>query len=242
MTQTTNLSLPFILAAQSQKHVTHNEALRALDAIVQLSVRSRTLAAPPAVPVEGHRYLVPAGAETAWAGDVGSVAAFQDGAWSVLRPQEGWLCWVADEALLVVWRDGAWIAASSAGGTASAAWTSVSTWSPGSVYAVGPPASVVAYAGETYVCITAHTAGATFDGTKFIKVAAKGADGATGPAGPAGASGPQGPAGAIGATVACSPNPSPVIGFESGYFQPPGWRRGHGTEGTIDRRDHRGSA
>ena len=44
------------------------------------------------------------------------------------------------------------------------------------------------------------------------------------------------------ADVACSPNPSPVIGFESGYFQPPGWRRGHGTEGTIDRRDHRGPA
>ena len=35
---TTHLLLPYILAAQAQKHVTHNEALRLLDAMVQLSV------------------------------------------------------------------------------------------------------------------------------------------------------------------------------------------------------------
>ena len=35
---TTNLLLPYILAAQAQKHVTHNEALRLLDGLVQLSV------------------------------------------------------------------------------------------------------------------------------------------------------------------------------------------------------------
>ena len=32
------LSLPYIQPAQAQKHVTHNEALRILDAITQLSV------------------------------------------------------------------------------------------------------------------------------------------------------------------------------------------------------------
>ena len=31
---TTHLLLPYILAAQAQKHVTHNEALRLLDAMV----------------------------------------------------------------------------------------------------------------------------------------------------------------------------------------------------------------
>ena len=35
---TTHLLLPYILAAQAQKHVTHNEALRILDGLVQLSV------------------------------------------------------------------------------------------------------------------------------------------------------------------------------------------------------------
>jgi Protein of unknown function (DUF2793) len=47
MDATSNLHLPFIVAAQAQKHVTHNEALRALDAVVQLAVLDRDLAAPP---------------------------------------------------------------------------------------------------------------------------------------------------------------------------------------------------
>jgi len=38
---TTHLLLPHILASQAQKHVTHNEALRLLDAMVQLSVLDR---------------------------------------------------------------------------------------------------------------------------------------------------------------------------------------------------------
>ena len=35
MNETANLSLPYILASQAQKHVTHNEAIRALDCLVQ---------------------------------------------------------------------------------------------------------------------------------------------------------------------------------------------------------------
>ena len=44
---TTHLLLPYILAAQAQKHITHNEALRILDGLVQLSVLDRDLTAPP---------------------------------------------------------------------------------------------------------------------------------------------------------------------------------------------------
>ena len=51
MNETANLSLPYILASQAQKHVTHNEAIRALDCLVQLSVESRVLTGPPASPV-----------------------------------------------------------------------------------------------------------------------------------------------------------------------------------------------
>ena len=53
---TTHLLLPYILAAQAQKHVTHNEALRLLDAIVQLSVLDRDLTVPHASPADGDRY------------------------------------------------------------------------------------------------------------------------------------------------------------------------------------------
>ena len=58
--ETSNLLLPYILAAQAQKHVTHNEALRKLDALVQISVVDRDLAAPPASPAEGARYIIAA--------------------------------------------------------------------------------------------------------------------------------------------------------------------------------------
>jgi hypothetical protein len=52
---TIHLLLPYILAAQAQKHVTHNEALRILDGLVQLSVLDRDLTAPPAGPADGDR-------------------------------------------------------------------------------------------------------------------------------------------------------------------------------------------
>ena len=56
---TTHLLLPYILAAQAQKHVTHNEALRILDGLVQLSVIDRTRTAPPISPADGDRTSSP---------------------------------------------------------------------------------------------------------------------------------------------------------------------------------------
>lgn len=55
MDQTTHLGLPYIQAAQAQKHVTHNEALQLLRAVVQLSVLDRAHGAQPAAPTEGAR-------------------------------------------------------------------------------------------------------------------------------------------------------------------------------------------
>ena len=65
---TTHLLLPYILAAQAQKHFTHNEAIRLLDAVVQLSVLDRDLTAPPAIPADGDRYIVAPAATCLWAG------------------------------------------------------------------------------------------------------------------------------------------------------------------------------
>lgn len=108
---TPNLHLPYIMPAQAQKHVTHNEAIRALDAIVQLTVASRSLTAPPSTPVEGVRHIVAVGATGAWSGAAGRIAAFQDGAWALYTPRAGWLAWVLDESLLCVFEDGEWAAA-----------------------------------------------------------------------------------------------------------------------------------
>jgi len=114
--ETPNLGLPYIMAAQSQKHVTHNEAIRALDAIVQLSVLDRSLGAPPDVPVEGARYIVGSGPTGAWSGHAREIAAYQDGAWMFYTPREGWIAWVADEDVAVVWNGSTWVALTTGGG------------------------------------------------------------------------------------------------------------------------------
>lgn len=107
--ETTNLLLPYILAAQAQKHVTHNEALRKLDALVQISVADRDLAAPPASPLDGQRYIVAASASGAWSGHVGKIAAWQDGAWAIYAPREGFIAWVEDEDVAVAWSGSSWV-------------------------------------------------------------------------------------------------------------------------------------
>ncbi|MDP2739252.1 MAG: DUF2793 domain-containing protein [Pseudorhodobacter sp.] len=105
---TTHLLLPYILAAQAQKHVTHNDALRLLDGLVQLSVLDRNLTAPPGSPADGDRYIVASGGTGLWAGWDLNVAYWVDGVWMRLVPRPGWLAWVADEATLFVWDGLAW--------------------------------------------------------------------------------------------------------------------------------------
>ena len=118
MDETPNLKLPYLAAAQAQKHVTHNEAIRALDAVVQIAVVSRDVVAPPTSPAEGDRYIVAASSSGDWSGHDGNIAAFQDNTWMFYEPQQGWLAWVSDESRLYV-RDGTAWAVFSAGGIGS---------------------------------------------------------------------------------------------------------------------------
>jgi hypothetical protein len=106
--ETTHLKLPYILASQAQKHVTHNEAIRLLDALVQMSVLSRTETDPPASPGDGDRYIVASGGTGAWTAWDLNVAYWVDGAWMKLVPRPGWLAWVEDDAELVIWTGAAW--------------------------------------------------------------------------------------------------------------------------------------
>lgn len=84
------LALPYILPSQAQKHVTHNEALRLLDAIVQLVVVSADLTEPPVNPVAGTRYVVAAGATGSWSGQDGAIAVADVAGWLFYAPQTGW--------------------------------------------------------------------------------------------------------------------------------------------------------
>ena len=91
MAQTSpTLSLPYIQPAQAQKHVTHNEALRILDAVTQLSVISLDLTTPPAQVAEGDRYIVADAATGPWAGQEQNVAVFVDSTWQFFVPVLGW--------------------------------------------------------------------------------------------------------------------------------------------------------
>ena len=105
-----NLALPLLSAAQAQKHVTVNDALSRLDGLVQLSVKDRHLAAPPASPVDGDRYIVATGGTGAWAGWDGDVVLFTGGAWLRLPPKNGWQVWVEDENLILIRSGATWSA------------------------------------------------------------------------------------------------------------------------------------
>lgn len=93
--QSPTLSLPYIQPAQAQKHVTHNEALRILDAVTQLTVIDATLAEPPVAAQPGERYIVGPAATGDWAGQEAAVTVLADGAWTFYAPSTGWRADVA---------------------------------------------------------------------------------------------------------------------------------------------------
>lgn len=71
---------------------------RALDALVQARVKSASTTTPPAAPVDGDCYIVPAGATGAWAGHMTSIARWSAllKEWEFYIPQPGWMVWVSD--------------------------------------------------------------------------------------------------------------------------------------------------
>ena len=112
MTDTSpNLDLPLIMPAQAQKHVTVNESLMRLDALVQARVQSRSVSAQPASPADGQAWLMPASPSGAqWSAmSAGSLAVWRDGFWTEFPVQTGWCLFVIDEAVTVfhdgsIWR------------------------------------------------------------------------------------------------------------------------------------------
>ena len=108
-------TLPLIAPNQEQKHITHNEALVKLDALIQLSAASQTLTVPPGSPAEGDRYIVAAGATGAWAGKAGNLALWTNGAWAFYVPRAGWTCYIAATSNLWAYSGSAWVAVTGGG-------------------------------------------------------------------------------------------------------------------------------
>lgn len=123
MTETMQLNLPLVQAAQAQKHVTVNEAFARLDALAQITLQSRSQTTPPLTADEGAAWAVPATAVNAWAGQAGRIAIFANGGWVFAKPQTGWRGWIVDEHASVIfdgaiWRGGA-VAVSPSGAAAA---------------------------------------------------------------------------------------------------------------------------
>ena len=102
------LSLPYLQPAQAQKHVTHNEALRILDAVTQLSVLSTTLSEPPETPNNGDRYLVGPAAAKDWVGQENAIAVWAENAWTFYAPGVGWRVDVASSGQVLRFDGVAW--------------------------------------------------------------------------------------------------------------------------------------
>ena len=115
MAETTRLALPRIDAAQSQKHVTHNEALAILDACVQLSLVARDVRSPPADAVAGATYLVGNGATESFSGHDGEIAIFDDGFWRFVTPRVGWRAYLESDEGMILFDGESWSALSAGG-------------------------------------------------------------------------------------------------------------------------------
>lgn len=107
MTATPNLALSYLVAAQAQKEVTHNDALNDLDSLTQLAVIDRTLNAAPVSPGEGDTYIVGPSPVGVWAGKADNVAAYYAG-WRFKTPQTGWRALAQNENKLYYYSGSAW--------------------------------------------------------------------------------------------------------------------------------------
>lgn len=105
---TPNLSLPYILPSQAQKHVTHNEALQRLDGVTNTTI-SGEQPEPPSTPAEGEIWLVATAASGSWTGKDGQLALYIDAAWSFMMPKKGWSAWFAGERQVRIFDGTAWI-------------------------------------------------------------------------------------------------------------------------------------
>lgn len=105
------LSLPLIQPSQAQKHVTHNEALRTLDLLVQMVVATRGTNVPPLTPVEGERHIVGTAPTGAWAGQPATIALYETGVWQFVTPLPGWGAHVLAEDDVAQFIDGVWVGA-----------------------------------------------------------------------------------------------------------------------------------
>ena len=108
MENTTNLKMPLLVSNQSQKEITHNEALIIIDNILQNGVIDKDLTTPPSNPNSNDIYIVGTNATSAWSGKDNQLA-FYDNGWRFIEAREGFTFWVNDENKLYSFDGSNWI-------------------------------------------------------------------------------------------------------------------------------------
>ena len=110
MTDTSsNLKLPFILPSQAQKHVTHNEALQILDALVQLTPISSSRSVPPASAQEADIYIIANSATGVWSGHDHEIAVYRAKSWQFYPLRVGWRAYIPAQNMQIVYTGKNWI-------------------------------------------------------------------------------------------------------------------------------------
>lgn len=121
MVSTPDMGLPLIAAQQNQPEVTHNEAVRLIEALLN-GVLSAGDTAPPGSPAEGDAYIVGASATGAWAGRDDHIAVYIGAAWlfipwvddagatiAIGARHEGLRVYVRDIDAWMLWTGSAWV-------------------------------------------------------------------------------------------------------------------------------------
>ncbi|MFN3845013.1 MAG: DUF2793 domain-containing protein [Paracoccaceae bacterium] len=105
---TPNLVMPYIMQAQAQKHVTHNEALLVLDATVQLCLEAVGENEPPTTPQDGQTWAIGPEPTDRWIGHAGQLAMRAAAGWIYVDAKNGWRAWDRSSNTLRIWREGSW--------------------------------------------------------------------------------------------------------------------------------------
>lgn len=103
--------LPNLYVGQSQKEITHNEALLRIDALLHPVIEDR-LSAPPApldMTHDGKCWLVGAAATGLWTGKTSQIARWSAGSWRFLEPVAGMSIWMTAESQRLFYIAGSWL-------------------------------------------------------------------------------------------------------------------------------------
>ena len=107
--QTARFALPLIDPGQSQKEMTHNEAIAVIDAAVQPAVVAVGPTLPPAAPAVGNQWIVGPGSSGAWLGQDNAVAVWTAGGWRFVAAIEGMRAWSIADRVDVRFSRGGWV-------------------------------------------------------------------------------------------------------------------------------------